>query len=138
MSADAVYLGPLLTDPSRIRRVAVSRRKIFDEKSIAVDALPEHEAQGWTVDKRNKRLTKVKLKREKALDERLENRFWMLLVKMGYPEVSDGRNFTICIERRGADPLQKQIDVFAKDDETVIIAECKASAKLSRRSLQRT
>jgi DGQHR domain-containing protein len=129
------YLGPLLTDASRIRRVAVARRKVFDEKSIAPDAVAEYEAQGWQVDKALKRLTRVK--KQKALDERLENRFWMLLVKMGYPEVSEGRNFTICIERRGAEPLQKQIDVFAKDDETVIIAECKASAKLTRRSLQK-
>lgn len=30
---------------------------------------------------------------EKEIDERLENRFWMLLAKLGYPEVSDGRNF---------------------------------------------
>jgi len=134
-AATNVYLGPLLTDPSRIRRIAVGRRKVFDERSVSPDALAEYESQGWQVDRQLKRLTRVK--KEKALDERLENRFWMLLVKMGYPEVSDGRNFTVCIERRGAEPLQKQIDVFAKDDETVIIAECKASAKLTRRSLQK-
>ncbi len=61
----------------------------------------------------------------------------MLLFKLGYPELSDGRNFTIRIERKGAEPLQKQIDVFAKDDETVIVAECKASEKLAKRSLQK-
>jgi len=33
--------------------------------------------------------------------------------------------------------LRKQIDVFGRDDETVIIAECKASEKLVRRSLQK-
>jgi DNA sulfur modification protein DndB len=127
----AVYLGPLLTDPSRIRREAVRRRKPFDEMSVSADAIPDHEAKGWQVDRKLKRLTKVK--REKEVDERLENRFWMLLFKLGYPELSDGRAFTILIERKGAEPLRKQVDVFGKDDETVIVAECKACAKLTRR-----
>ena len=129
------YLGPLLTDPSRIRREAVRRRKPFDEKSVSSDTIPDHEAKGWQVDRKLKRGTKVK--REKEIDERLENRFWMLLFKLGYPEISDGRNFYVLIERRGAEPLRKQVDVFAKDDETIIVAECKASERLARRSLQK-
>jgi len=129
------YLGPLLTDAFRIRREAVRRRKPFDEKSVSAETIPDHEAEGWQVDRKLKRVTKVK--REKEIDERLENRFWMLLVKLGYPEVSDGRNFTVLIERRGAEPLRKQIDVFGKDDETVIVAECKASGKLTKRTLQK-
>jgi hypothetical protein len=46
-NANAVLLGPLLTDPARLRRVAVGRRKPFDEKSVAGDAVPELEAKGW-------------------------------------------------------------------------------------------
>ena len=129
------YLGPLLTEPGRIRREAVHKRKLFDEKSVSADAIPDHEAKGWQVDRKLTRVTKVK--REKEIDERLENRFWMLLFKLGYPEISEGRDFTILIERRGAEPLRKQIDVFGKDDETVIVAECKASERLTRRSLQK-
>jgi DNA sulfur modification protein DndB len=128
------YLGPLLTDPSRIRREAVIRRKPFVEKSISPEATAEHEADGWQVDRTLKRVTKVR--QEKPVDERLEDRFWMLLFKMGYPELSYGRNFTVRIERQNAEPLTKQIDVFAKDDETAIVTECKACAKLTRRSLQ--
>ena len=130
-----VYLGPLLTDPSRIRREAVHRRKPFDEKSIAAESIPEYEAMGWRVDRKLKRVTKIK--RDKSVDQRLENRFWMLLFKLGYPEISDGRAFTVLIDRKGAEPLRKQIDVFAKDDETVVVAECKASDKLARRTLQK-
>lgn len=129
------YLGALLTEPGRIRREAVRRRKVFDEKSVSADAIPDHEAKGWQVDRKLTRVTKVK--REKEIDERLENRLWMLLFKLGYPEISEGRDFTILIARKGAEPLRKQIDVFGKDDETVIVAECKASEKLTRRSLQK-
>lgn len=73
----------------------------------------------------------------KSIDERLENRFWLLLAKLGYPEINDGRKFNIIIERKGAEPLRKQVDVFAQDDETVVVAECKASARFVRRTLQK-
>jgi DNA sulfur modification protein DndB len=130
------YLGSLLTEPSQIRRAAVSRRKLLDEKSISPELLPEYEANGWQATERPlKRLTRVR--REKAIDERLENRFWMLLFKLGYPELNDGRGFAILIERKGAEPLRKQIDVFAKDDETAVVAECKACGTLTRRTLQK-
>jgi hypothetical protein len=69
----ADYLGPLLTDPSRIKREAVRRRKPFDEKSVSLDDIPDHEAKGWQVDRKLKRLTKVK--REKEIDERLDISF---------------------------------------------------------------
>lgn len=136
MSGDKTkWLGPLLTDPAQLKRKAVVRRKVFEEKSIPPEFLDAHQADGWQVDRKLKRVTKVK--REKEIDERLENRFWMLLFRMGYPELNDGRRFTILIDRKGADPLPKQVDVFGKDEETVIVAECKASATLTRRSLQK-
>ena len=129
------FFGPLLTDPSKIKREAVRRRKQFDEKSITAEEIPKYEAEGWQVDRRLKR--SIRVKRPKAIDERLENRFWMLLARLGYPEINAGRKFTMLIDRKGADPLRKQVDVFAKDDETVIVAECKASGSFSRRSLQK-
>jgi hypothetical protein len=97
--------------------------------------IPAHEADGWKVDRKLKRKTTIR--REKEIDERVENRFWMLLFKMGYPEMNEGRKFTVLIERKRAEPLRKQIDVFAKDDETVIVTECKANEKVTKRSLQK-
>jgi len=134
-SAPVEFFGPLLTDPSKIKREAVRRRKQSDEKSISGADIPEYEADGWQVDRRLKR--SIRVKRPKAIDERLENRFWMLLARLGYPEINAGRKFTMLIDRKGAEPLRKQVDVFAKDDETVIVAECKASGSFSKRSLQK-
>lgn len=133
--AEKPFLASLITDPSRMRREAVARRKAFDEKSILPAEVAAHEADGWQVDKQLKRL--VKIKRQKQVDERLENRFWMLLFKLGYPEMSDGRNFRILIERKNGQSGYKQVDVFAKDDETAIVVECKASERLQKRSLQK-
>ena len=59
------YLAPLLTDPKRLGREAVRRRKMFDEKSIAAEVIPEHEADGWQVDRKRKRKTTVKREKER-------------------------------------------------------------------------
>src|SRR6267142_5048947 len=118
-------LDVLLTDPRHLRREAVRRKKPFDEKVVTQDDLPEYLADGWVTDRATGKKTKIK--RQKQIGERLENRFWMFLYRLGYPEMNAGKSFTAVIRRKGADDLRKQIDVFAKDDETVVVAECKAS-----------
>jgi hypothetical protein len=83
-------IGPLLTESSKLAREAVKRRKPIQEASVSAGQIPEYEAEGWELDRSLKRLTKMK--REKAIDERLENRFWMLLYRLGYPEMNEGAN----------------------------------------------
>ena len=134
-SLNVELFGPLLTEPSKIKREAVRRRNQFEEKAITAPEIPTYEADGWQVDRKLKR--SIRVRRPKGIDERLENRFWMLLARLGYPEINSGRKFKIVIARKGAEPLTKQVDVFAKDDETVIVAECKACASYSKRSLQK-
>jgi DNA sulfur modification protein DndB len=131
-----VYLSPLLTEVTARTREALKRRKPQDFTTVSREQQKDLEAEGWTFDKELK--TKVRLKRGKPFDERLENRFWMFLYKLGYPEQNQGRKFEVLIRRKGAEPLTKQVDVFAKDDETVIVAECKACEKATKnRSLQK-
>ncbi len=129
------YLRPLISDSSSLKREAVKRRKPYAEESIDPALVLSYEQEGWKKISELKRV--IKVIRDKPFDERLENRFWMLLFRMGYPEMGKGRGFHIRIERPGAQPLYKQIDVFAKDEETVVVAECKASAGVVRRSLQK-
>jgi DNA sulfur modification protein DndB len=127
--------SPILKDAPRLKREAVKRRKPLEHITVSPAQISEFEADGWQVDKTLKKQTR--LTREKPIDERLENRFWMLMFRLGYPEMNEGRQFTVQIERKGASTLKKQIDVFAVDAETVVIAECKTSAKIVRRSLQK-
>ncbi len=130
-----MYLNPLLVDSAKLKREAVRRRKPFDEKSVHQEEIPDHQADGWAIDRKLKK--KIKVRRQKELDERLENRFWYILFRMGYAEMNEGRSFSVLIQRKGAESLRKQIDVFAKDDETVIVAECKSSERVAKKSLQK-
>lgn len=128
-------LEPLLDTERDLRREYRRRNSIWDLKSVAPSEEDAHVQQGWTVHRKLK--TTVKLQKERPLDERLENKWWTLLYKMGYQEMNAGRQFRILMKRRNKVEGKKQIDVFARDDETVIVAECKACEKLRTRSLQK-
>jgi DNA sulfur modification protein DndB len=59
--------------------------------------------------------------RPKPPDEQLEDEVWCILAQMVFSEMSKGRRFQRAVE----DGLPaRQVDVFAKDDETVVIVEC--------------
>lgn len=129
------WLHTLTADHRKLQREAVKRRKIYKEESIPPALVAEYLQQGWEVDRTLK--TKVRVHRPCTHDERLENKVWHLAFLLGYHEISSGRNFQVLIQRKGADPFYKQIDILAKDDETVIVAECKSSERITRRSLQK-
>jgi len=67
----------------------------------------------------------------------LENEFWHLLYEFGYPTLNIGRSFQVVVADKQDGTVTKQIDVFGYDDETVIIGECKACEKRTKRSLQK-
>lgn len=129
------YLAELLTDRATLDSEFRRRREQFDKTSVSLPKVDDLLAEGWEKEKKLKK--RMRLRRPKDHDERLENRFWCLLHKLGYPELNKGRQFGALIQRKGAKDLPKQIDVFARDDETVIVAECKSRGVLGSRSLQK-
>lgn len=133
--AEIEWLNTMTIDSGKLSREAAKRRKPFQELSLAKSIVPEYVSDGWEIQKELKITTRVR--KPFSHDEKLENRVWHLLFLLGYPEISTGRNFQVKIHRKGADLYKKQVDVLAKDDETVIVTECKSSEKISRRSLQK-
>jgi DGQHR domain-containing protein len=132
---DTEWLNPISTETSKIKREAAKRRKACQELSIAKSGVQEYLNAGWAVGRELR--IKTRIYKQWSHDERLENKVWYLFYLLGYPELSSGRNFQVTIKRNCADSYKKQIDVLAKDDETVIVTECKSSANISHRSLQK-
>lgn len=128
-------IGPLVSGPKPVAREATRRKNEFLKKTIEKEHLVAHLAQGWQSQK--VLATKVHLRKLRPHDEILENQVWRILYLMGYPELNSGRGFTIEIQRKGENVARKQIDVFAKDDETIIVGECKSCQQLTKRSLQK-
>jgi len=125
-------LGDLVIETG-IKRAEYGRRsKAFDEETFETALRPSREAEGWTLHRENK--ASVRMRRLKRFDEALENRFWSTLYRFGYDELNAGRHFRINVGK-GPDGTNKQIDVFAKDSETVVVAECKACEAPTKRSM---
>lgn len=124
----------VISDQAALRKQARERRSRFEEISIHPADESEFMAQGWDVKRRGKRSTR--LKREKSHDKLLEDRVWALLWEMGYRNIS-GSRYKIPFERADSSIGKKEIDVFAYDDETVFVIECKSKETRGRRSLQK-
>ena len=115
-----IVAGDEITSELRRRRsrdvyktVTASTKKLISEK------VKLEEADGWRVVRKNAKSTRMA--KPKPPDEQLEDEIWCVLAQMGFKQLSKGRQFYIAVE----DKLEpRQIDVFAKDDETVVIVEC--------------
>ena len=120
------------------KKLSVARSKSVDIKTVtaaskralATKVLGE-EQDGWNVVKRNK--YSVRMAKTKPDDRQLEDDVWSLLYKLGFKELNAGRNFTIKV---GSNAPARQIDVFAKDEETVFIVECTHAQESGSKSIR--
>lgn len=104
-----------------------SQRYIF--KTFPKAMCTEMLENGWELNKELKK--SVSMKRLKPIDEQFEDEIWTILANLGFTEMNRDRNFKIQYDN--IDPNStKQIDVFAADEETVLIIECKTSDSLKK------
>lgn len=132
--APADALDPLLIDLGAQKKEYKRRHDAFEHRSCHPAEQQKWLQDRWVVHREGK--SKVQLKRLKPHDTMLEDQAWCLFYRMGYPELN-ARRFKIKYQRRDGSSGEKQIDVFAKDDETVVVAECKSKEARGRRTLQK-
>ena len=105
------------------------RSKTFVEAKERRVALPELMEEGWEEYKKYKNDKFVGVRKSKKFDELFEDRVWCLFAKLGFTHMNKDRFFEMSYDYQNPN-LTQQIDVFAADDETVIIVECKAAETL--------
>lgn len=128
------FLAPLVEDETELTAAYRKRKKTNDEKSVHPADVLDEEAKGWTVQRRGKRASR--LKRPKSHDQWLEDSVWCLLHQMGY-RILNSEFFKINFCRDDGSVGKKQVDVYAEDQETVLVVECKSRETRGRRSLQK-
>ena len=129
-----ILFSPLIEDEAKLKKEARKRASRFDFQTVHKADVQEELNKGWEF---QKRLTKtIKLRRKKTHDKWLEDRFFGLITKMGY-KVVNGDHFTISFKRKSGTVGKKQIDVYAEDDETVFIVECKSKKNFGPRSIKK-
>ena len=122
---------------SEISSILRLRRKPQIEKTVKASTLELakkkaelEEKDGWSILQHYKK--SIRMKKEKPFDEKLEDDAWSILARMGFDELSKDRQFKINV---GDGIPDRQIDVFAKDEEVALFIECTACEKRKRKSL---
>lgn len=133
-SEDTNFLSPLLTDTADLASEYRRRKSQSEFRSVHPADAPAEEQKGWSVQRAGKRSTR--LQRPKGHEAWLEDRVWCLFHSMGYRTLNGG-NFKISFIRGDNSKGRKQVDVYAEDDETVLVIECKSRSERGRRSLQK-
>ncbi|MET4198748.1 DGQHR domain-containing protein [Bradyrhizobium sp. LA6.12] len=114
------------------------RKQRFAQRRIHPADREKFIAEGWAATGRQYKDGQIQVEKSKPHDEVLENRVWSVLYHFGYDELNTGRKFKIQItDANKGEEVSKQVDVFAKDEDTVVIAECKSSATKSSGSFQK-
>jgi DGQHR domain-containing protein len=111
------------------------RKTRLQQRRVAVEQLAALIADGW-VERRRLKSGKIVVEKEKVHDEVLENRLWCILYHLGATDLNEGRKFQIEVVAEG-ERIKKQVDVYGRIDDVVIVAECKSSGKKTKRSLQK-
>ena len=107
-------------------KIRTSRSKTFIEAKERRIALPELIEEGWEEYKSYKNNKFVGVRKNKKFDEVFEDRVWCLFARLGFTYMNKDRYFEMSYDYQNPN-ITQQIDVFAADDETVILVECKAS-----------
>ena len=99
---------------------------IFD--TVDKRLLSDYDPAEWSEHKTNKK--SIVLKKQKSHHVMFEDRVWTILAKMGFTVMND-KGFRLPYVDDESIP-GKQIDVFAADDETIIVVECKSAEVMKK------
>ena len=126
-SADSLLPGEAFRDQLLPAKSIVSetrkRMSKYEFRNVPSKLVEEFEADGWVVDTELKRSVKMRL--EKSHDVAFEDRVWATFAKLNFTHLSKDRQFKLSYGP--SDGQTQQIDVFAADEEVVLVVECKSA-----------
>jgi DNA sulfur modification protein DndB len=107
---------------------AETRRRLATHvlATIAKGKVEEYERGGWVVDKELK--TRTRMRNEKPHDMAFEGRVWAAFARLQFTRLNRDRAFKL--QYGTATHQTQQVDVFAADDEVVLVIECKSTEKI--------
>lgn len=124
----------LLTDLAERRAEYAKRNSPFEFNSVAPHEVADATNDGWTIYKEGK--VKTRLRRAKNPTTMFEDETWCMFYRMGYPEITKS-TFRVPVTRHDDSTYRKQLTIVARDDETVVVIECKFRDARGKRSLRR-
>lgn len=129
-----VFVGALLDTEEKLAAEHRRRRSLMHAKTVANDEVVGLLESGWTVRKSGRAKTSVV--KPKPHDQLLEDRVWCLIREMGYQRMNP-EGLVVAFRRDDGSRARKQIEVFATDNETALVVECKSRDNRGRKSLSK-
>jgi DNA sulfur modification protein DndB len=107
---------------------AETRRRLATHvlETITKGKVEAYEQTGWVIDKELK--TRTRMRREKPHDVAFEDRVWAAFARLQFTHLNRDRAFKLPYGT--AANQTQQVDVFAADDEVVLVIECKSTEKI--------
>lgn len=111
-----------------LQRVSRLRKSPWIVESIYPELVERYTNEGWRVEKKFK--TRYRMTKPKNHDVYFEDRVWSTLYDMGFLTLNKDRFFKLPLD--GKFELDHQIDVFAADEETILVIECKSTQEVDK------
>ena len=117
-----IQLDSLVTGDNLTRHFR-SRNRRYTHKIVPASDIEKYIESGWERRGRKKG-KKVAIRKTKPIGEDFQDEVWCVFYRMGFSEMNGSKEFAI--PRIGLD-VDKNIDIFAKEDNCICLVECKAS-----------
>ena len=114
-----------LVDHQDLKSIKKFRALPYLVKNIYASSLEDAKNDGWEFLSKIKNSNKIKIKKDKPQNEVFEDDVWLLFYDLGFTTLNRDRHFIMSYGE--ANGQTQQIDVFAVDEETIILVECKSA-----------
>lgn len=118
-----------------LKKIKALRNKTYIESKERAIAYSELLEEGWTKIQDYKDPRFIKVKKDKSHYDQFEDSIWVMLFNMGFQHLNKDRHFEISYDSNN-ERFTQQIDVFAADEETVLIIECKSAESIKEHSFK--
>jgi len=121
--------GKISSDLSQLGRLYKIKSSKYQERSVDHSLVEILLKDGW--EEYGKPLkTKTRLRKPKSHNIQLEDDIWCQFYKLGYRCFNVGSDFKLPFGK--SDGENKQIDVIAVNEDSILVVECKSAEKLSK------
>lgn len=115
----------IVTD-KELEKAAKLRKNPYYEQKAYTSSQEDMAIDGWDAVSLYANPRYTKYRKTKPFDEKFEDAVWCMFFNMGFYALNKDRFFRMVNDPHN-EALTKQIDIFAVEDETIFIVECKAS-----------
>jgi DNA sulfur modification protein DndB len=122
-----------LISGSKLTSAKRSRNSNWEHLKCSSLDKAENEKKGFSAIRTINKGETVVMQKEKDVGSIFEDRVWSMFAALGFTTLNESRTFTIVY----GEGKHQQIDVFAVDDETAVVVECKAAATPGNRTFKK-